>query len=364
MNYLGSLIFYGIVIIITVVFTNLSLRVKGNLYRGIFKYCAILVPSIVAGIRCNVGTDYNLYSKSFNLIKSNYDVGRYEDFEIGYKLLNKFVAYIGGNFNLLLFIMSFFTILFMYKALVNEKENISVTFGMLVYMLMYYQTSLNLLRQCLAISICIYAITCLNRKSIFNYLFYVLVASLFHRSALICLGIILVKYIFESEKMKVLKWAILGISIFLVFNKQIIGEIVGILLKSDYYSGYFLRETESGGSLILYFIKILPILLICVLASDKFKGNKNMRLYYYVILCGYILGILRAFSMTQVQRISYYFTYLTVIVAPFAIINMPKKYLKTVQYIFVLYLVCKWYVDFFYNGYSETVPYQTFLFMN
>ena len=359
MNQIQSCIFYLLVILLTTLFTGLSVKVDKKFARKIFKYLSILLPSVVAGIRYYVGTDYGLYKKNFYIIINNLKSTRFEDFELGYKALNKFVGMIGAGFPLLMFIMSFFTILFIYKALINEKDNISVSFGMLIYMFLYYQTSLNLVRQSLAISICIYAITCLNKKPKSVFIIYIFIASMFHKSSLICLPILFIKVVFENNKKKIKRYLIFIILILLVFNREIIADIVYFIFKSNYYSGYFLRQTDNSGNFIMYSLKTAPFIICYFISIRNIVSNNNFNLYSNAMLCGYILGILQCFSATQVQRVAFYFTYLSILVIPFSLKNVRKKYYYIYILFIITFVVFLWYYNFFYKCFSETIPYRT-----
>lgn len=360
MEVLASGIFYLFIILSTTISSELSVRISGKVWRDIFKWITILIPSITAGIRLNVGTDYNLYQKGFQQIINN-ETTRYEDFEIGYKFVNKLVAFCNGNFHWVMFIMSFFTILFIYKALYNERKNIRLSYGMMTYMFLFYQTSLNIVRQSLAISICIYALTCIYTKSVKRYILYIILASLFHKSALICLPVVFIKVIFEDIKYKYIRYIVYTLLLLLVFNKNIIGTIVLYIFNSHYYAGYFLRETDKGGNILLYLIKILPFIMFGLYKIKYINNSKSISLYFNLMICGYILGMLGCFSLTQVQRVAFYFTYLIILLVPFILKNIQgKKYLffKITLVSFVIFI---WYFDFFYKGYSQTVPYNSII---
>lgn len=361
MNNLGSILFYFIIILLTTLFCELSINLNDKIARKIFKYITILIPSIIAGIRIDVGTDYNLYNRAFYDIANGIS-NRYEDFEIGYKVINNIIYKLGLNFHWVLFVMNFFTILFIYKALNNEKKYIKVSFGMMMYMFLYYQTSLNLIRQSLAISICIYAITCIYTNNIKKFVFLIILASSFHKSALICFTILLIKYIFESYKKRLFKLTTFITLILLVFNKEIIAKVVLIIFNSNYYAGYFLRQTETGGSLAAYIVKIIPFIIIYFIFIQSKNKSKNFNLYANLMLSGYILGILRIFSVTQVQRIAFYFTYLNIILTPYVLRKACDKNYRIIKILIIIFIIFTWYFEFFVKGYSETVPYKQVLF--
>ena len=276
-------------------------------------------------------------------------------------MINKLVIKLNGTFPIVMFIISFLTILFIYKALLNEKEYISVGLGMAVFMFLYYQTSLNLVRQSLAISIGIYAITCLAKEKYIKFIIYVFLATLFHKSALICLIVLLIKNIIEDDRKRIRKYSIFLIALFLVIRRDIMGNMVMIIFKSSYYSRYFTRDIASETNIVNFFMRIIPFILIYFVVCRGCK-IKPFTIYYNLCIIGYILSLLGIFTATYVQRISYYFTYLSIILLPYCAKNYRRKYRKIFWWLIIGIIMFFWLYDFFYKGYSETVPYRTIFY--
>jgi transmembrane protein EpsG len=356
-----SLFFYFFMAIITVGCTSLSITLDNKNHRIIFRCLAVLIPSIVAGIRYNVGTDYMMYQAGFNAIVTNNTIRSYVDFELGYIFINKIVSLLGGNFYWLMFIMQLATMHYIYKALLNEKDNIDIELGMFIYMFLYYLISFNLVRQGLALSISIYAITCLNKKNKAVFIFYVLLASLFHKSALICLGILAVKFIFENRNRRLMKRITFIFILFCVIEREMIGNFVYFIYKESYYASYFTRQTEVSGNILGYFVKNIPFIAYGFFTLKAISDNKQYSLYYNLMTCGYILSLLGYFTETQVQRIAYYFTYLSILVLPFCAKSISNKYKVLFKISIIFLIISFWLFNFFYKGYSDVVPYKTII---
>lgn len=356
---LTSIIYCSISIMICIS-TILSIHLNRRYLRNICYALTLIIPSVISGIRYKVGTDYELYEQGFKSIADNTSIRQYVDFEIGYIWINKIVYFLGGNFSILTFIMSLLTICFVYKALLNEKDYINVGLSMFIYMFMYYLTSFNLIRQSLAIAIGLYALTCLKEKRKKKFIFFVIIASMFHKSALIILGVLIIKYIFENKKARSIQLILFIILIIIVLNRELIGKIVYIIYRNSYYAGYFTRYAETDASIIGYWIKNLPIIVICFLSKKSIYANKKYTLYFNLMICGYIFGMLGCFTDTQVQRIAYYFTYLSIFVLSFSYKNMDNIYKKRVlRMLIVIIVLFTWWYNYFYKNFGDVVPFIT-----
>lgn len=359
MNYLGSFIFYFIIILITIFLSALSIYNKNPKTRKVYKILCILIPAIVAGIRYDVGTDYLLYERGYHAILENSQVRHYVGFEPGYTFLNKLVGIFLGDFSFLMFFMSFFTIMYVYKALENEKDNIPLPLGMAIYMFLFYLTTLNLVRQSLAIALVLYAVTSLNKKSKIYCIFYILFASLFHTSSFIALPIILSKKVLNDYRKKYLQIFIMLTLLILISNLKLLGELVYIITKSNYYAGYFLRESNSGASLLNHLLKNAPLILIPIISLKNGKENKNFLFYFNLYMIGQIISLVKLYSGTNVQRLALYYTYFCIFLFPYSYKLIDKKYKKLLLYFILGVTIFIWYTDYFHNFYSEVIPYKT-----
>ena len=151
-----------------------------------FAFISILILSIFAGIRdTSVGTDVEYYVVkhyfwALNYIDQPFEfilfLNSYDEVEFLYSM----IVYIGGffeNLNLILFILSFITNVFIYLGLSLERKNIS---------LLFYNYSLNIVRQACALSITFYIFSLIlnNKISIHKLLILSLIAIGFHWSSI------------------------------------------------------------------------------------------------------------------------------------------------------------------------------------
>ena len=352
--------FYIIVFLISIILSYFSVKIKDKRISMIFKILTILFMTCIAGFRYGIGTDYNkVYEPYFNELSNGLDVARMRKFEIGYVLLNKFVIMLGGSFTWVCIITAFITNYFIYKGLENFKEKCSLPFGILLYMLLYYQKSFNLVRQMISVAIIFYAIKYLLSGDKKKFIIWVLIASLFQRTVLVMIIIPFVQKLYENRKyrfIQIISFVLLTVGI-LNFSK------IGVFVDSmnmEYYSYYF-KENESTGITINYFIRILPVIALSVFLFKEILNNKKILLMYNLFLFGAILLLLGYVTSTYGERIAIYFLVYQIVLIPIFIRSILSQKAKFYKYPLILIVIglniFLWYNDFIFKGREETVPY-------
>lgn len=366
MEYLGTFFLYTSIIFIVPVLTEKAILSKRSLSRKVYTIIVILVCCILAACRGNTGTDTRMYRTAYEIISKGLDYNnRWVDFESGYVWLNRALGYFRMPFEVLMFVCQFITIGFVFLAIKQMKEEIDVKLAMFIYMSIGYFTSYNMVRQAIAIAICLYAFSLLIDKPIYLFALWVLVASLFHRSALICLGIAFIKFILQNKKMIIVQVVGVILAIYLVFHKEMIGDIVYRIYKEAYYAAYFSRDTDASGNLTGFFIQNFPYFVLLVLGYKEIwdKNNKKFMIYFWTVIGGYCLLMLGKITRTQVHRVAYYFTYLGMLL--FAGICRGNMYIggkkvssQLCYYALEIFLIVIFYYNCFLRQYSSLIPYR------
>lgn len=376
------MLIYVLNIAITILLAVLSLELeKKNCKKWIIifsRICVILFPSILAGIRYAVGTDYlKVYNVIFEESKLGIYNNRGRNIEIGYILINKFVQLFNGEFPWVMFISSLITNTFFVLGIYNYKDKLYVPAAVGIYLLMYYQISFNAVRQMIAQSIIFYAIIFLNKKDekpkrlngIIKYEFFVLIAILFHKSAAIMFAVPLINIICNQTKIKNLDIVLYAITLFFVINCNLISNFMYKIPALKYYAHYLKSPQEIKIS-IWYFVKVLPLIIPYFLVREEIKKDKSLKLLFSLTVLGVILTLLGYFTIEFGERVAIYLMMFQIIIAP-AYINILKDSNKTIfkidgRAIFILaitlytiFYISYWYHDYIYKNMHETVPYRT-----
>lgn len=392
MSISGTFAFYTLIILTASSLSKFAYSKKYARYKSFFLFLAILILSVVAGLRYEVGSDWLQYYSGPDLIGRGeiyraYDKGSYE---LGYILICKIIYMLGLGGTALLFIYGFLTYLFVFLTIDIYSDSISVPFALFVYGCLYYLVSFNITRQALAISIAMYAIShldvdCLNNtenrrlsltgkiKNNTSFFLWGFVAFIFHQSGIISLLALPICYL--MRKRNIIRWAALGIVSFCVVNFRMFTQLAIMFTGSSSFQWYFIGQVGEQGSWMKFLLRYLPMLLFVWMASDSLNKNRKIFDIYNLFLVGLIVNSLSVVSGTEIERIGFPFLYFLVIMMGFAykncqnkiqlckiVIWLPKGSTIVYKLVFSVFVIwTMWYI-FFYSGAYKVVPYQTALF--
>ncbi|MFR0704150.1 EpsG family protein [Enterococcus sp.] len=147
-------------------------------------FFSLLIPSIVAGMRYNVGTDYQSYYWLFELTRNS---SIFQILNTGteplFLIIVKISSYILNNQSIY-FVIFFLTIYFVYIS-IRELVNINWGYSMMLWFLIAFSPTLNIMRQMLAASIVLYAIINLYENKLLKCFVFLILALLVHNIAAI-----------------------------------------------------------------------------------------------------------------------------------------------------------------------------------
>ena len=288
---------------------------------------AILLYAIVFGVRYGVGADYLAY---LNYYKFPEQINK-ENIEAGFVFLIKSLSSIGLHYSFYFGIIAFVQLYCIYKSIQKyDYAFVSLTF---VFMLEgYWLTFSNGLRQVLAFSILVCAIPYLVKQKWIPFAILGLLATCFHKSAIIPL---LVYPLFCIRKLYfnsiVLQLIVLAISI-LLMNVNIVSFILDKVEGIIYTLGYgvyvendYNFSTDVGLGIGFYVTLFSNIILIL-----NSNGMKQMfketwipyayNLFYIGVILKYIFISSQFFS-----RINYYFLYFELFIGAFTLVYLWRK---------------------------------------
>ena len=187
--------------------------------KHVLVFLGLLMPILLASMRkIGVGTDTKVYTfmlydaaqnaQSFfdylgKSVYSNFQYKAVTKWEIGYNLVVYFSTKLTGSIQGVFFLTHALIIGFIYKGLKKIEGDFSISFSMLLFYLLFYGTSLNLMRQWMATSILFYGFHFLQKKDIKKYILTVVFATLFHNSGIIGAVILLLYFYLENESKNV-----------------------------------------------------------------------------------------------------------------------------------------------------------------
>lgn len=383
---------YFIFFIVTIVISLFAEIIKKeNCILFLFVSILIALPlSFLAGIRTiDIGTDMlvygapnfktaQLYSSFFDYVKNETTSG---GTEVGYATVNYIVSIFTNNLNVLMFVVSLITLVsFIYASFRFKKElDVSVTLQIIIFFCLFYGSSLNLMRQTLAVSFIYLSMSYFllerNKPNFLKGSFFLLVAILFHRSAIIIVPFIII-FCMDWQEDSFPKNAIKSLLIFvvfIVFFTQFQSFASSYVLKYSRYLGIGgTSDQAQGGQPFLKALQssLMPLFIIIALLFRS-KGNffrnkigKQINLSKSFILVIMFLNIIFqvvSSSNVVVGRIGLFFEIFEPLFIPVTVkFTIPKK-ARIVFYILICaYLLLAFYI-YTVNGYNSIYPYRSIL---
>lgn len=311
-----------------------------------FSYLALSILILFAGLRTSsVGYDMLNYENNFQLIADRLDANNGHNFEIFFQLLNLICAFIFGKklgFNMMLLFSAAIIVLCVNFATRKMSPNVPMSIYLFVTVGGYLR-SFDQMRQGIAIAILMCAVASAIKKKPFQYLMFVLCATLFHKAAIIFLPV----YFFDKIKFRYINYiAILVLAfLFSMFYVEIL-KFFCALTRFDYYEKYIVTKfgvqdlTLIGKFEIIADLFILLFFLIYrYLFKKKFdKIPQNYDMFLNIFFMSFIFYIVSAITKTQLLfgRLIYYFFWALIFIVPI-FLNSLDRNKKTTR---ILYISC------------------------
>lgn len=293
----------------------------------LFYFLSFCILFFYLGFRnFGIGIDDYTYDYIFQNV-SNSNVLTYfinSGMEPGYLILNKIIGLFTKDFQVVICVCAFISLLFIYKGMVYERKHVNYFLSFFLFGTIVYPYFFGIIRLSLALSIIFYAYTFFFEKKYKYYTLFVLLASIFHYSSLVMLLLLILPK--KELSTSLLRKAYLYLIVLLPFAFYLVSKIVVPLLNSR-YSNYIISN-----SLSLNFgdIDKLLILILCYMFYDNLnKVTTNSKIYIFLYAISIILSICSMFI--SFGRTQWYFNILICILLPL-IIKSIKKYGKYKYY--------------------------------
>jgi hypothetical protein len=324
-------------------------------YNIFFWRLLILYFIFIIGFRSEVGGDWQQYLYHFNstnnlpLLKFNFELTG----DIAYLLLVKISVFLNSNI-ILVNLFSAIIVMFAIKFFCEKQKNKFISLLILYpYFILIVIMGYN--RQGIAASIILLSIVFFFNRRIFLLIFSLLLATLFHKTALLAFSLLLL-YPKNLYNRKIIASSI--ISAIVIFNLYFfifydsINRIIYFFIIDPHFSsdGVYLR--------LLYFF--IPI-IIFILLRDKFKISKyEDRLIVFSSLIILISSPLIITYSSLIDRILIYFTFLQVLIFLNFYAQIKILKFKTIFHLFIaVFYYFYIYIWFSYSSYSEWwLPYK------
>lgn len=308
---------------------------------------AFMLLAVFMSIRYNFGNDYAAYLNEFLEIGrvSNINI-ILEQSEFGWILLNKIFQPIG--FFGMVIVLTVFEYIIIYRLIKKyvPRDWYWLSVFIFTFNTAYMLVFASMMRQFFAMCIFILAVEFILQKRLFISILLVLLASLFHVSALILLPFCFFGYVnITLTNSKAIMW----------FGVYLIFHFFAVKLLSSYffkiiefeqfqsYEGYVGREKDGVDT---GFGVIFSMLMYVFLLFHQRYQSRNIKLIFLLFAVSFFFNVFEDIAPLTV-RLGYYFSVFSIICYPLLFNVIRKDFLKYLLLISYIIVVLKSFIDFF-----------------
>lgn len=219
------------------------------------------------------------------------------------------------------------------------------TFGIYIFMF-------TGVRQCLAISICMFSFCFVKRRKIVPFALLILLAFYFHKSAILFIA----AYLIYPRK---LSWWNLVIYIVLMLLAVLYLDVIQQWFNDQLEYDYGI-EGNTGGLIFSLVIVSITVFTIFLIQGNK-SLNKQSQGLINIGLIATLFWVLRL-STRVAERPSYYFLPFLLAALAYAINNIKNQKEKDIVKIIIIVLALALYVYKFFTSFASLVPYSFYSF--
>lgn len=355
---------YLVVFLFSIIFAFLAqTRIKNIILFMLFSSLAILLPSILAGARdVNVGTDTILYAEPcYQLCEASENLLltiAISQWDPIFTILI-YLGFLKGDISWSLFLVGFFTIANAYLAIVLLHKRISMWKAYMLFLFVFFNLSLNIMRQMMAISVCLLAFSLLVQGSRKWKLFVAMfVAFLCHKSSIIFVIPLLLYYYMVVKGNKAVVKPIFTFLLIVIFLNPLLLLLISLGLVSSHFSAYI----ESEGSMFSLTNLLSQIIFVYFARQlTKYGEHDYMARFSLLVPISTLIFILSSIVSPWAFRIAYYFEILYIFTYPYIISHIKNNRVAAHQMEKLLYMfvLVYWIVDNVINKIGDTVPYSS-----
>ncbi len=343
---------------------------RNKYFSAILVIIALLIPSILAGLRdYSIGYDVTLYGNywfekacSYGSMIGYLNKAREYSMGIGYAAVNFLSSRISKDPHVFYFNYELLHMVLLYFGLRPFKDKISIPFAFLVYYFMWYNLSLNILRQSMALIIVFFSYQFVaNKKPVF-FAICIFIAMTFHNTAIIGVILYAVSFSLQSRVAKLFRLLIVAASgVVILFYKQVFELLASMSIFSSNRYGHYMDDSLAGGRYIRIVFWLFVAALVIWRAKDYNKVWDHSKVMNFWIVISLVMSGIMFVASSTVIRAAYYFDIIAVISIPFITENLGlrEKILgKRIQYIVtIIPIFLYWLLSFVVRNGAQTFPY-------
>lgn len=362
-------------IIYLIVFTIALLLLKRSIVQNHFSktlcyFGALFLPVMLAALRApSIGTDTSDYLTLFHVASTNnlsYSdfIDTYSGFEQGFALLVYLCGKLFTDEIYFLFICHSLIILPFFYAVLKWGNGKTITLSLFIFFFLFYNESLNLMRQYIALSFTILSVMFLFQRKTTKALLFLLFSVSFHNTAMLILVIFAIFYltkVLPIKKHGIVYSILLVLGICALSNLAFyIDNVSKLFLTDNYAEKYAVNfKNSKGATSSLSTMIIYGMILIFFFSRRRNKSCAMLDFFFIMALMAFLFNFLSVYSVT-LYRLSLYFNIFSCISIPLYIRDQkgqPTLWSPILYGLFIFY----WIFAVVIHGSNETYPYSSII---
>ena len=242
------------------------------------------------------------------------------------------------------------------------EDKINITFAFFIYYFSFYNLSLNILRQIMAILIIFLSYRFVLNKKLISFLITILISYSFHSTGIVGIALYPIHWFINKKNFrKPATFLIIAGGLLIVFGYRFIFTIFAKygLLSFERYIHYF-EDEDVGGRYVRLLYWSLILFFIIWRGKSSIKENKNLYSMEIYLILSFLFSLLMFFGSSWIIRVSYYFDIFLVLYMPLLAKNTGFKILENKYdgYLQVgILVIFYWLVTFIIRNGGFTYPY-------
>lgn len=318
---------------------------NNNPSYNIFIIIALVLIISFAAFRYDVGWDYSAY---YNTVEFGFNTNIMNNHEYATIMLVHFAKKVGIT-NLYFFINTLICIAGIGLTIKNYSNDNWMSIFLFISFPLFYLNSFSVIRIFTALGVSFYGFRYIYEQSFFKYFIVILIASMFHMSALVALSFYFVRNIkIENKKL-------VAFLISMPFVSNIINYFVLVYLPQ--YAVYTrTTNVQEGTKAIIIFI-LIGISSLMLRKKIK-KGDKAAEIYFNIYFLGLSIYLMFLQQGTMGHRLSLYGTLYSLLLVPKLVsVFDPKS--RTLLKIIIYILLFTMFILTVKVGEATYIPYRT-----
>lgn len=357
------MLFYIFLFFFSTLFVSLGSKSK-NIQKKILYGFGILLPALVATYRgVSVGYDTSNYIYLYETITSEYGIHSILtvlNLELFFIAVCNVGKYFGG-YEFVFFSYSFLMLFLVVTTLDKYKRYLCVWLGYILFLFFFYNASLNIMRQMLALAYILYASTFLLRGRKKTYCIFIAFSISLHITAVIAGAMIYVIYKISltPKKRKDFIYNLYYLSLIATFC--LVNVVVTYLANLNFGNSFAyvsgMAKSYISSSDVMYSIMFIFISRFAMKRNlfDMFPPD-----FFYLSSLASLMLFLSGYYNEFLPRMAYYMTVFVCLYMPLIVkSHKSNKYKNIYKFTFLSLGLVYWIYTIVISGSNITIPYRT-----